>query len=436
MKLFGMMRRGRPRPWLLWIAALLVLAAIPAAAETLTGTVMNATMGKPAAGDDVVLLTLSQGMNETARTKTDAEGKFTFTLDDANLPHLVRVTHQGVNYFPAGGPVRPGANTVSIQVYEAAKKLDDVKANVHIMRMQAPDASTLQVIELIAVRNESTPARTLAGDRTWEIYLPEGAQIDQGDAQGPGGMPVTTMPAPDEKQKGRYYFAFPLRPGETRFQIAYHIPYSGEATLSPHVSSGLRHFAVLLPKSMQFGAHTEGVYSPMADDSGQSNLQVATNVTPGKDLMFHVAGTGSLPDAQEQEQSGAQSQGTDAGGGMPSNRPGGGLGNPEGTPDPLSTYRWSILGGCLAALAIGGLWVVSRQQTSTAPVPDAAADPLRSTAPAGTLLLEALKEELFQLEIERQQGRISGDEYAKAKAALDQTLQRALARSQSTRGST
>jgi hypothetical protein len=51
-----------------------------------------------------------------------------------------------------------------------------------------------------------------------------------------------------------------------------------------------------------------------------------------------------------------------------------------------------------------------------------------STGRSG-LLLEALKEELFQLEVEHKQGRISQPEYEKAKAALDQTLERALARS-------
>ena len=45
------------------------------------------------------------------------------------------------------------------------------------------------------------------------------------------------------------------------------------------------------------------------------------------------------------------------------------------------------------------------------------------------LLLEAMKEELFQLEIDRQQGKITPEEYAKAKAALDETIKRALARS-------
>jgi hypothetical protein len=44
------------------------------------------------------------------------------------------------------------------------------------------------------------------------------------------------------------------------------------------------------------------------------------------------------------------------------------------------------------------------------------------------MLLEGLKEELFQLEVERNQGKISQQEYEKAKSALDQTLDRALKR--------
>jgi len=44
------------------------------------------------------------------------------------------------------------------------------------------------------------------------------------------------------------------------------------------------------------------------------------------------------------------------------------------------------------------------------------------------MILDALKEEMFQLEMERRQGKVSQDEYEKAKAALDQTLDRALKR--------
>jgi len=43
-------------------------------------------------------------------------------------------------------------------------------------------------------------------------------------------------------------------------------------------------------------------------------------------------------------------------------------------------------------------------------------------------LLEALKEEMFQLESERAQGRVSQPEYNAAKSALDKTLQRVVRR--------
>jgi hypothetical protein len=418
------------------LIAVLALCAT-AAAQTVTGTVTNGTTGRPAAGDEVVLLSLSQGMNESAHGRTDAQGKFSLPLDSAPGPHLVRVTHQGVNYFPAGGPILPGAaaGELAIQVYDAAKKLDGITATVDVMRMQAPDASTLQVIELIAVSNTSSPARTLGGERTWEINLPEGAQIDQADAAGPGGMPVNAMPVPDDAHKGRYYFDFPIRPGETRFQVAYHLLYSGEATLAPHVSGNVQHFAVMLPKSMQFAARSAGVFTPMADETGQSNLQVATNVAPGKDLGFRVSGTGELPN--EQAGQGNQAPSAEAGSPMPANRPGGGLGTPEGTPDPLHETRWAILVGLMAILAIGGVWVMSRRQGAqpAGTAPEVPAVPVQTlpAPPDGSVLLQALKEEIFQLEVERQQGKLSDEEYAKAKAALDQTLRRAIARTRATK---
>ncbi len=44
------------------------------------------------------------------------------------------------------------------------------------------------------------------------------------------------------------------------------------------------------------------------------------------------------------------------------------------------------------------------------------------------VLLEAMKEEVFQLESDRLQGKISPQDYTAAKAALDKTLQRAVQR--------
>ncbi|HEU5451186.1 MAG TPA: carboxypeptidase regulatory-like domain-containing protein, partial [Terriglobales bacterium] len=355
-------------------------------------------------------------------------------VQDSGTPHMVRVNHQGVNYFPSGGPVMPGTSSVDIQVYDAAKSLPDVATTIQVMRVQT-DGSNLQVVELIAVTNNSKPPRSLMNDRPFQFYLPEGAQIDGADAQAPGGMPVNTAPVPDTNNK--YYFVFPLRPGETRFQIGYHLPYSGQATLTPKVAGNMQHFAVILPKSMQFQPKVEGTYSPMNDQSGQSNIQVATDVSPAKDLSFQVSGTGVLQDDQQGGQGGG------GGAAAAQGRPGGGLGTPEGTPDPLQKYRWPILAGLAVALAVAGGYIASRPKPAAPAAEGAQAVAVRATAapavaaPANganrnTALLDALKEELFQLEMDRQQGKVSETEYAQAKSGLDQALRRAVSRAKET----
>ncbi len=395
-------------------AALFALSAV-AAAQTLTGTVTNGTTTKPAAHDDVVLIDLMQGMNEAARTKTDAAGRFTLNVGSQG-PHLVRVNHQGVNYFRMAPP---GTTSVEVQVYDAAKKVEGITGTVNVMRLQS-DGSALQGLELYAVKNSSNPPTTLMNDRPFEFYLPPGAQVDQAAAQSPGGNPVNVSAVPAGSD-GRYYIIFPIRPGETQFQIGYHMPYSGEATVQPRFTMPYEHVAVVLPKSMQFTPQTAGSFSPM-DDNG-SPIQVATNVTPGKQLGFRISGTGSLQDqAATQNQPEASANGRMG--------PGGGLGAPIGSPDPLHQYRWPILGGLGIALLAGGVYVVKRPKSGPSAAsasPRVAAEPIRVPNHSANLL-EALKEELFQLEVERQQGRISAEEYTKSKEALDQTIKRALAR--------
>jgi hypothetical protein len=100
----------------------------------------------------------------------------------------------------------------------------------------------------------------------------------------------------------------------------------------------------------------------------------------------------------------------------------------------LEKYRWYILGGFAAALVAGGFYITTRSKAAS--IPDFGASDVRlPDPPAGRpapnrsgLLLEALKDELFQLEVEHKQGSISQQEYEQARAALDQTLERALKR--------
>ena len=427
------------------LVALLALSTL-STATNLKGTVKNGTTGKPAAGDDVVLLDMSQGMNEAARSKSDAQGQFSFKYEETGGPHMVRVLHQGVNYFPQGGIIPPGTSSAEVTVYDAAAKVQGIGLTVDMLRAQS-EGSALQVTELWAVKNTSTPPRTQMSDNAFEIMLPPEAQVDSSAASGPGGQPINSAPVP-QAEKGKYAFIFPLRPGETRFQVSYHLPYSGTIKFGPKPLYPADHVVIMLPKTMQF-AGAAG-YQTMEGGDPNANIQVITNVTPGQDLSFKLSGTGTIQEGQQTATAGGGAQG---GGMARRGGPGGGLGAPEETPDPLHRYRGFILGGLAVLLALGVFYVVTRPKPATAagagiapqpaataverpqPKPVVPAQPRVATPTQaeamprnGDRLLDALKEELFQLEMERHQGKISSEEYEKAKAALDTTLARAAKR--------
>jgi hypothetical protein len=408
----------------------LILATAAAFGSDITGTVTNKTSNKPSVGDDVILLKFGQqDMDEAARTKTDSAGKFSFKDVEQSGPHLVRVLHQGVTYH---AQVPPGRSTADIDVYDAAKKIDNISATVQVMRLQA-EGNQLQATELYAVKNASSPPRTLMSEQPFNIVLPDGAQVDGGEAISGNGLPVNLSPVPAPNQKGHYFFLFPIRPGETRFQVSYHLPYTGEFSVSEKMLYPMEHFVVMVPKSMQFTPGDPAKFQSMGDqgDPGATTM-VSSTVKAGDSLAFKVSGTGAFP--AENDQAAAE-----GGGGAPDNRPGGGLGPPSEAPDPLHKYRWYILSALAVAMTAGAFYVLSKRPPLAA---EAAADvtvpvaaPARAVArPAASsngrsgLLLEALKEELFQLEVDRQEGRISEPDYAKAKAALDVTIARALKR--------
>lgn len=420
-----------------FLGTLLILSSL-VSAQTLTGTVTNGTSNKPASGDEVILINLSNGMEEAAKTKADSSGKFSFNLTDAGGPHLIRAIHQGVTYHQMAPP---GTNSVEVKVYDVVGKLADLDMTADVLRVQS-DSGTLQGTRLFAVNNASAPARTQMNDHNFEFYLPDGAKIDSVQAKAPNGQPIAAEATP-QAEKNRYAIAFPLRPGETQFQVQFTMPYSGTLKLDPKPLYPAQHVVVVLPKSMQFTAANPSQFQPMQDpNSSDTTVQVAQQTQAGQSLAFTISGTGTISDSPQQVASGStQTQGRDT-------RPGGGLGAPIDAPDPLQSFRLPILCGLALILAIGA-WVVMKRKpvisVATAgtaapatqephPAPRTTAVAVASTPgpsapmPRAAMLLEALKEEMFQLEVERRQGKITSAEYDQAKAALDQTLDRALKR--------
>ena len=89
------------------------------------------------------------------------------------------------------------------------------------------------------------------------------------------------------------------------------MPYSGEASFSPNPLADVQHFVVMTPKSMTFTREGSAAVSVDARRVGLA-IMVVTNVKPGEDLSFRIAGTEIFP---AEGQQGAQGGGDEAGGG-------------------------------------------------------------------------------------------------------------------------
>lgn len=439
---------------LLCLVFVLLTASSKAQAASISGTVTDQTTRKPAVGDSVELMRL--GMQLAAKTTTDANGHFTLPVTDNEPMHLLRIVHDKATYFH---PVPAGTNDVKVDVYDAAEKVAGVSTEADVARIEA-SPNGLSVIENYFVKNVSSPPRTQFGPRAYEIFVPKGAQVVSGAAQGPGSMPVQTPPTPLGAESD-YSFVYPVRPGETRFQISYRLPYSGSFEFRPRVAAPVENFAIILPKEMQFSATPATAFQPIDEDVKVQTF-LARNVTPQSKLAFRVAGIGLLPaesagpGGPNGDQSGSAQQpamGPEASAQAAAEnntRPGIGLGVPIDTPDPLSKYKWWILSLAAVLLAVGAAFMMKQNRqvavAATGPgLPLASAShsamrpsegynpPFAATgfgaavdASHRSRLMEALKEELFSLETERLEGRIDPDEYVRQKAALEVVLTRAL----------
>ncbi len=404
------------------LCSLLFTAA--ALAATVSGTVTNKTTGKPSAGDNVVLVDVQAGMNEVSKATTDSNGRYTLS-EPGPGPYLIRATHQGAGYFIAAPQ---GAGSGDIGVYDAAPKVNGISVEAQIYQIETPNGQ-LSVNVSWVVHNTSSPKLTEFSSNTFEFALPPDAVIDAAEATRPSGLPTMAVPKP-LAQKGHYTFSVPIEPDQadksTQFQIAYHLPYSGSYTLKPTVLMPTDNLAVQLPKSMTFTPGAGASFQSIPQDPAVQTF-LLKNALPGKPVDFTVSGTGAMPREQQQQENTGQ---------LPQQGPGGGIGEPINTPDPLSKYKWWILGG-LGLLLAGAAAFLLRRPVVAAPAAVQAfgavvtpAFPASAASPANknAALLNALKEELFALESDKLSGTITPEVYAEQKAALETVLKRALKR--------
>jgi hypothetical protein len=415
---------------LLGIGLMAGCATATLAADAITGVARNQTRGGLAAGEEVILFRLDQGMQEEARTKTDSQGAFTFKARYPNALHLVRVVHQGVNYDQRASV----GDAVSIDVFDAAANVKGVTGSIEIIRI-GTNGNLLHVSDMVEIKNDSSPPLTQAGERTFEIYLPAQAKIDSVLAAGSGkiGVMISALPVPGEPN--HYTVNFPLRPGATKFAFNYDLPYDGHAAFREQNEYPLQQVAVMLPPTMKFTSRS-AAFQVLTTGNNSYQVEVVNRVKAREEPEFEVSGVGALPALQAQARSPAQPPAQHPTTQPVAVLPNSALSAMDGSQAQASALsapssrlqRWVLGSGAVLLLGACGFLFWRRQRlfvtTMTRAVPKTKQDGQVSAA-----VLGALKEELFQLEVDQLRGTISGEEYASAKQALAGTVARALARS-------
>jgi len=414
-------------------------------AASITGTVTNKTSGKPSAGDTVVLVDVQAGMADAATATTDARGHYSLESPGGGA-YLIRVNHQGATYFIAAPQ---GGGSGDISVYDVAAKVDGIGIDADMILPEAA-GGMVRVQERYLVRNTSLPPKAQFSSNTFEFVIPTDAIFDGASATRPGGLPTNTRPVP-LGQKGHYTINIPIQPDqgekETLFEVQYHISYNGKYTFKPQPQLPADNLVVYLPKGMTLDGVKGATFQPAQEDPRVQTF-VTKNVHPGQEVEVTVSGEGQMP-REAQSNAMAQAPAPGMGSAEPgdtANRPGGGIGNPIDTPDPLTKYKWWILGSLTILLVAAAAFFLRKKGELATGVPTPAKDTefkgmqfpaaeipivprVKHAAPTtadNDSMLNIIKEELFSLERDKISGEISPAEYAETKAGLDAVLKRAL----------
>jgi len=202
------------------ILPVLLAASLPVAAA-IEGTVINKTTGKPQPGVTVAFTKLTQqGMAPGGSTKSDASGKFKLEDADAQGAHLVQATYAGVTYNVQLG-AGSAAQGVEIPVYESSAAPVKTTVDQHMILVET-NGSELVINETLIYKNDSTTTWANPASGTLRFAVPEGVGEQlRVRATAPGGLPVDRTPRAEQRQRGVYRVDFPVKPGETRFDISY-----------------------------------------------------------------------------------------------------------------------------------------------------------------------------------------------------------------------
>ncbi|HJZ99659.1 MAG TPA: carboxypeptidase-like regulatory domain-containing protein [Candidatus Solibacter sp.] len=211
----------------------LLLIAIPATAA-ITGTVINRSTGKPQPGATVAYykVATASGPELVDQAKSDAQGNFTINQTPPPGPSLLRTAFDGVTY---NHMLTPGSPTtgVTLDVFNTSKSPGEAKVSKHMILFE-PGGGQVSVSETYLFTNTGKTAWNDPDLGTLKFAVPQGASQPRVQATAPGGMPLGA-PVSRNPRTETYFVDFAVKPGDTRFDVTYTMPYTGGTEYSGRV---------------------------------------------------------------------------------------------------------------------------------------------------------------------------------------------------------
>lgn len=400
--------------------------AICSSATTITGVVNNGTTGKPAAGVEVILLNMQEGMSAVANTKTDAQGNYSLNYaPPGQIPLLVRVVYKGVNFHAM---LPPGRTTADVKIYDATADIRTIGFPTRIIIFQ-PDGATLLIGEEYEVQNQSSPPVSyMKADGDFEFKIPEGTDLKQVSAVGPESTMAPVVQGTMDRGPNHYAIAFAFRPGDSQVRLTYQLPYPGnKATLRIPSVYAAGNVILLAPPTVTV---TAAGFQPAASQQGMS-VYSRDSLPAGTMIDVSISGTAPPPsngtDTQGQGDPGQNNGSRDAGAAV------------TAVPPRMDSIKWFLAIGFAALFLLGGAYLMRKpvpvaspaSGSYSAPPPMVVRPPDARVAATPSLgdmdrkvgaSLDELKDTLFKLELRHQAGTISEQDYAEQRARAEKIL--------------
>ena len=272
--------------------ALSLLACLSLQAAV-TGTVSNQTTGKPQAGATVTLYRLGAetGLEAITNVKTAADGSFTINETPAGGPHLIQTAWDGVTY---NHMLPPGTSSegMELEVWNAAASVPKGAAvGTHIILLE-PFGAILRISESWLWKNEGKLSyNNPAG--THRFYVPEGmAGKLKATGTAPQGQPIERA-AIATKTANVYAIDFPIKPGQTRIDVTYEMPFTDGAQFVSRVLPGDAAPRLVVPQ----GVKLEGTGLGELGIEPQSQATIYNFI--GSNIDVKVIGVGVLQEEAE-----------------------------------------------------------------------------------------------------------------------------------------